>query len=288
VVKWIAVILVLALVGQHRGRAQQVIRIWPQSGVGSEKDAPTLTVYPPGIGTATGAAIIICPGGAYRGLARHEGEDYALFFASHGIAAYVLRYRLGPVYGHEEITADAMRAVRMVRSNAKEWGINKKMIGIIGSSAGGHLASTVMTHFDNGDSSSSDPIERVSSRPDFGILCYPVISMGPISHEISREMLLGKNPSPALVKRYSSELQVTAETPPCFLWHTAEDKAVSVENSLEFAKALQKNGVPFDLHIYEKGRHGLGIGDKPPFANALPWTRDLLVWLRGRGAVRQE
>lgn len=284
--KWIMLFVLAAVIGQGRIRAQQVLRLWPDGPGKTEKDVPTLTVYTPDSGKATGAAIIVCPGGAYRGLAKHEGEDYARFFASYGITSFVLKYRLGPEYGYKEITADVFRAVRLVRGNAKEWNISKKSIGIIGSSAGGHLASTAMTHFESGDSTSADPVERASSRPDFGILCYPVISMGPITHEISREMFLGKNPSAALVRRYSNELQVTAETPPCFLWHTVEDKAVSVENSLEFAKALQKNGVPFDLHLYEKGRHGLGIGDKPPFMNPLPWTNDLIVWLRTRGVVR--
>jgi acetyl esterase/lipase len=274
-----------ALVGHSQVQAQQVMRLWTEGTGNADKDIPTLTMYTPDSGKATGSAIIICPGGAYRGLAKHEGEDYARFFGSYGITAFVLKYRLGPDYGYKEITADAFRAVRFVRANAKKWNINDKAIGIIGSSAGGHLASTVMTHFDSGDSLSGDPIERVSSRPDFGILCYPVISMGPIGHEVSREQFLGKNPSAALVRLYSNELQVTAETPPCFLWHTAEDKTVSVENSLEFARALQRNGVPFDLHIYEKGRHGIGIGDKPPFVNAHPWTKGLVVWLRVRGVV---
>ncbi len=143
-----------------------------------------------------------------------------------------------------------------------------------------------MTHFDDGDPAASDSVERVSSRPDFGILCYPVISMGEISHQISRENFLGPNPSRTLVARYSNELQVTASTPPCFLWHTAEDSVVSVLNSIEFATALKNNGVSFDLHIYEKGRHGLGLGDKAPFANALPWTKDLILWLKARGAIK--
>lgn len=278
--------MLVAVVGHHRIRAQQVVRLWPEGAGMAGKESPTLTVYPPDSGTSTGAAIIICPGGAYRGLAKHEGEDYARFFASYGITSFVLKYRLGPEYGYKEITADVFRAVRLVRARAKEWNISKRSIGIIGSSAGGHLASTAMTHFDSGDSTASDPVERASSRPDFGVLCYPVISMGPISHEISREMFLGKNPGAALVRLYSNELQVNKETPPCFIWHTVEDKSVSVENSLEFAKALQKNAVPFDLHLYEKGRHGLGIGDKPPFANAHPWTKDLIVWLKVRGVIQ--
>ena len=283
---YVLVILVAMVLGRQQGRAQQVIRLWPEPLGKAEKDNPTLTLYTPDSGKATGAAIVICPGGAYRGLAAHEGEDYARFLASYGISGLVLKYRHGGGgYKYHEITADAARAIRMVRALAREWKLNPKKIGIMGSSAGGHLASTMMTHFDDGDRTSPDSIERVRSRPDFGILCYPVISMGPIGHAISREQFLGLDPSPKLVRLYSNELQVTADTPPCFLWHTAADSIVSVENSLEFARALQKNGVPFDLHVYEKGRHGLGLGDKYPFANPHPWTKDLIVWLRIRGLI---
>jgi acetyl esterase/lipase len=267
------------------GWAQPTFRLWPEAPRQTEKDIPTLTMYAPDSSKTTGTAVIICPGGSYRGLAKHEGEDYALFLASYGIRAFVLKYRLGPVYGYREITADAARAMRIVRAGARRWNFHPDKIGIMGSSAGGHLASTMMTNFDNGDPASPDSVERVSSRPDFGILCYPVISMGAIGHAISREQFLGLNPTEELVRRYSNELQVTAMTPACFLWHTFEDKTVSVENSLEFAKALKKNGVPFDLHIYEQGRHGLGLGDNYPFANPHPWTRDLMVWLKTHGLI---
>lgn len=266
--------------------AQEAISLWPQSLGPSEKDNPTLTMYPPDSGKANGTAIIICPGGSYRGLAKHEGEDYALFLASLGVRAFVLKYRLGPVYTYREITADAARAVRMVRKGARRWDIDPAKIGIMGSSAGGHLASTMMTHFDHGNAESPDPIERASSRPDFGILCYPVISMGPVGHRISKEQFLGPNPDNELVTLYSNELQVTAETPPGFLWHTFEDSVVSVENSLLFAKALKAHGVPFALHVYEHGRHGLGLAAKPPFENPHPWTRDFLVWLKTRGLIQ--
>jgi acetyl esterase/lipase len=279
----LALVLCLAL---SRSSAQQTIRLWPQTFGKADKDNPTLTIYAPDSGKATGAAIVICPGGSYRGLAAHEGEDYARFLVSYGVTSFVLKYRHGgDGYGYREITADAARAMRIVRSRAREWKLNPKQIGIIGSSAGGHLASTMMTHFDKGNPASGDSIERVSSRPDFGVLCYPVISMGPIGHKISRENFLGLNPSPKLVTLYSTELQVTAATPPCFVWHTAADTIVCVENSLEFARALQRNGVPFDLHVYEKGRHGLGVGDKYPFANPHPWTKNLIVWLRIRGLI---
>ena len=262
------------------GWAQQVYRLWPEVPGETDKEIPTLTVYTPDSGRASGAAIIICPGGSYRGLARHEGEDYARFLTSYGLRAFVLKYRLGPVYGYREITADAARAMQIVRAGARRWNLDPNKIGIMGSSAGGHLASTMMTHFTLGDPASADSLERISSRPDFGILCYPVISMGTIGHRISRENFLGMNPSEELVMRYSNQLQVTSSTPACFLWHTFEDTVVSVQNSLEFAKALKNNGVPFDLHIYERGRHGLGLGVTYPFVNPHPWTKDLIVWLK--------
>ena len=283
-----SLLIVLAIfLGIQASNGQQVFRLWPEVVGAADKDIPTLTMYTPDSDNVTGTAIVICPGGAYRGLAKHEGEDYARFLNMYGITAFVLKYRLGcDGYGFREITADAAKVIRMVRARAIQWNLNPNAIGIMGSSAGGHLASTMMTHFDNGDPASRDSIERVSSRPDFGVLCYPVISMGPIGHKVSRENFLGLNPSEDLVTRYSNELQVTASTPPCFLWHTVADQAVSVENSLEFARALQKNGVPFDLHLYEQGKHGLGLGDKPPFANTLPWTRDLVAWLKLRGLIK--
>jgi acetyl esterase/lipase len=272
--------------GMNISQAQQVMRLWPELPGAADKDTPTLTVYLPDGEKATGAAIIICPGGAYRGLARHEGEGYARFLTPYGITAFVLKYRLGSDgYKYKEIVADVARAMRIVRANAQRWHLKANAIGIMGSSAGGHLASTLMTHFDVGDSTSNDYVERVSSRPDFGILCYPVISMGDITHKVSREQFLGTNPSPELIMLYSNELQVNPSTPPCFLFHTSDDQAVSVENSLNFAKALQKNHVPFDLHIYEHGKHGLGVGDVAPYANAHPWTKDLIVWLKRRGAI---
>ncbi|MCX6145042.1 MAG: alpha/beta hydrolase [Ignavibacteriales bacterium] len=284
--KILFLLIVFICWGATTGQAQQVIRLWPDVAGAVDKDTPTLTVYLPDADKATGAAIIICPGGAYRGLAKHEGEGYAQFLTPYGITAFVLKYRLGSDgYKYKEIVADVARAMRLVRANAQRWYLKPNALGIMGSSAGGHLASTLMTHFDAGDSTSNDYVERASSRPDFGILCYPVISMGDVTHKVSREQFLGIAPSPKLIALYSNELQVTSSTPPCFLFHTYEDQAVSVENSLNFAKALQKNGVPFDLHIYEHGRHGLGVGDTAPFTNAHPWTRDLIVWLKGRAAI---
>jgi acetyl esterase/lipase len=263
--------------------------LWPQGAPGAlgkeDKDSPTLTSYLPDPGRASGAAIVICPGGGYGGLAPYEGEHYARFLAEQGIAGFVLKYRLGSAgYRHPAMLQDAARAVRTVRARAAEWKLDPKKIGIMGSSAGGHLASTLLTHFDAGRPEDQDTIERQSSRPDLGILCYPVITMGEFTHQGSRDNLLGKNPSPDLVRNLSNELQVTKDTPSCFIWHTWEDKAVPVENSLQFAEALRKAGVAFDLHIYQKGAHGLGLGTHQwDPEHRLPWTQDLIYWLKLQG-----
>ena len=229
----------------------------------------------------------MCPGGGYGGLAGHEGADYALFLNQHGVTAFVLKYRLGSAgYRHPRMLEDAARAVRLVRAKAEMWKVDSKRVGVMGSSAGGHLASTLLTHFDAGKSDAVDPIDKESSRPDLGILCYAVITLGDKTHQGSKHNLLGKDPEAEMVKFLSNELQVTKDTPPCFVWHTAEDKAVPVENSLQFAAALQKNGVPFDLHVYQKGRHGIGLADKAPFTNAHPWSRDLVFWLKEQKFVK--
>ncbi len=254
----------------------------------TDRDIPTLTPFWPDPDKATGASVVICPGGGYGGLAGHEGKDYALYLNTHGITGFVLKYRLGSAgYRHPVMLNDVNRAIRYVRAKAADWKLDPKRIGVMGSSAGGHLASTAVTHYDAGKPDAEDPIERVSSRPDLGILCYAVISMGPNTHGGSKNNLLGKEPAPELVKLLSNELQVTKETPPCFLWHTWEDKAVKVENSLEFAAALQRAGVPFDLHVYQKGGHGIGLGtrDFDP-AKWHPWSRDLAFWLKVQGFVK--
>jgi acetyl esterase/lipase len=266
--------------------------LWPDGAPGAlgsaEKDIPTLTPYLPAAANPSGAAVVICPGGGYGMLASHEGPDYARFLNEAGVVGFVLKYRLGSSgYRHPVMLQDAARAVRLVRARANEWGVDPKRIGIMGSSAGGHLASTLVTHFDAGKPDSADPIERQSSRPDLGILCYAVISMGKFTHEGSKHNLLGSNPSPELVRELSNELQVTKDTPPCFIWHTWEDRAVPVENSLQFAQALQSVNVPYDLHIYQKGQHGIGLG--APYADRTkrhPWTGDLLFWLKVQGFVK--
>jgi acetyl esterase/lipase len=265
--------------------AQDTFPLWEKGAPGAlgtaDKDIPTLTVFRPAEGKASGAAMVICPGGGYGGLAPHEGKDYAVWLAEHGVTGFVLKYRLGSSgYRHPRMLEDAARAVRTVRARAGEWSIDVNRIGIMGSSAGGHLASTLLTHFDKGDPNASDLIERQNSRPDLGILCYAVITLGEKTHQGSKKNLLGENPPEDLVKLLSNELQVTKETPPTFLWHTMEDNAVPAENSEMFAMALQKNHVPYELHIYEKGRHGIGL------ANGHPWTEECLRWLKLHGFVK--
>ncbi|HUA66781.1 MAG TPA: alpha/beta hydrolase [Alphaproteobacteria bacterium] len=270
---------------------QTEIPLWPNGAPGalgtSSNDIPTITPFLPAT-NATGAAMVICPGGGYASLAPHEGRDYALWLNQHGLTCFVLKYRLGSHgYHYPAEFQDVERAIRWVRSHAADYGIDPHRVAIIGSSAGGHLASMALTHFDSGDPGSADPVERESSRPDLGILCYAVITMGPDTHAGSRANLLGPNPSQALVTELSSELQVRKDTPPCFIWCTYEDKAVPMENSLMFAQALRKQGVPFDLHIYQHGRHGIGLADKPPFAHPHPWANDCLYWLKQHNYVSQ-
>jgi acetyl esterase/lipase len=275
-----------------QGQPTDPIPLWPDGAPGAlgtqDKDIPILTPYFPDPAKATGAAMVICPGGGYANLAPHEGEGYAKFLNEQGIAGLVLRYRLASGgYRHPAMLQDAARAVRLVRARAVQWKLDPNRIGIMGSSAGGHLTSTLLTHFDSGKPDAADPIEQQSSRPDLGILCYPVISLGEFTHRGSKENLLGKDPSPELVKELSNELKVTQETPACFLWHTVEDKAVPVENSLRFAEALRKAGVPFDLHVYEKGAHGLGLGSREYDPSRWhPWTRDCVFWLKQRGFAK--
>ena len=268
------------------------IPLWPNGAPGalgtSSNDIPAITPYLPA-GNATGTAMLICPGGGYAHLAAHEGNDYALWLNQHGVTCFVLKSRLGSSNYHYPVEfEDVSRAMRMVRANAAQWHIDPQRIGIMGSSAGGHLASMLLTHFDDGNPSATDPIEQQSSRPDLGILCYAVIDMSTkYAHQGSKDNLLGPHPKRGLAKYVSSQLQVKPNTPPCFIWCTYEDATVPMENSLMFAEALRKNHVPFDLHIYEKGRHGIGLDDKPPFAHPHPWAGDLLFWLKAQNFLGQ-
>ncbi len=270
------------------------IRLYDGAAPGALGDGPqhipTLTPYAADPARKNGATMLIFPGGGYGSLAEHEGTGYADYLTKQGITCYVLKYRLGSNgYRHPVMLNDAARALRMVRAFAKRDGLDPTRIGVIGSSAGGHLAATLITHFDparpHGPTlDPNDPIDRESSRPDLAILCYPVISLGEFAHAGSRKNLLGDNPSAELLNALSNELQVTRDTPPTFLWHTVEDKAVPVENTLLFATALRRAGVPFSLHIYELGSHGLGFGRAG--REAPPWGEQLLHWFKERKFTR--
>jgi acetyl esterase/lipase len=242
---------------------------------------PTLTPFLPAKDKANGAAIIVLPGGGYGHLSDREGPPVAEWLNTLGITAFVLKYRLGPRYHHPAPLQDAQRAIRTVRARAKDWGLDPQRIGILGFSAGGHLAATAGTHFASGRSDAPDPIERVSSRPDLMILIYPVITMRELTHQGSKENLLGPQPSPELVTLLSNEEQVTKETPPTFLVHTMTDPAVPVENSMMFAAALRKASVPFEFHLYERGPHGFALGDKDPILAT--WPARCADWLRLHG-----
>jgi acetyl esterase/lipase len=266
--------------------------LWPDGAPGAKGDEPVdkpkITVYRAPADRATGAAVVVCPGGGYRVVAAdHEGKQVALWLNSLGVSAFVLQYRLGERYSHPAPLQDAQRAIRMVRSRAKEWSVDPKRIGILGFSAGGHLASTAATHFDDGQPDSADPIEREGSRPDFAVLCYAVISLlDPVAHAGSRRSLLGDPADPALVERLSNERQVTARTPPTFLWHTADDSAVPVENSLQFFEALHRAGVPAELHVFPHGKHGLGLAPGDPSVSQ--WPRLCAVWMEGLGLLKRQ
>jgi len=257
---------------------------WAPEAIGSDpEDIPTLTPYYASETNATGAAIIVCPGGGYSFLSSlYEGEYFALWLNELGISAFVLKYRLGPDgYQHPAMMLDAQRAIRYVRANSNDWNLDPNRVGIIGASAGGHLAATTMVHFDAGNPGSLDPVEQVGCRPDIGVLCYPVITMSdPYVHAGSKLNLLGESPDPALVEYLSTELQVTTSTPPAFLMHTETDTKVPYQNSTMFADALESNSVPYELHLYPTGGHGVGLGSTPgDTANYHPWTVECAYWL---------
>lgn len=265
--------------GQPEERTQEGNILWKR-----HVQEPSIEVRLPARGNATGQAVIVCPGGGYGGLAYDwEGTDMAGWLNSRGIAAIILSYRL-PVDGdvaHKKRLSpllDAHRAIRLTRARAAEWNIDPAKVGIMGFSAGGHLASTAATHFDAGDRRANDPVDRLSSRPDFAILVYPVISfIGPSAHSGSRRNLLGENPTEEMVKHYSNELQVTPETPPTFLVHAADDGAVPVKNSLLFYEACLANKVPVEMHLYPTGGHGFSFGLNK--GRLQDWTQICARWL---------
>ena len=266
----------------------QTIPLWENGAPGAlgtaDADRPTLTVFRPYRLTST-TGVIVAPGGGYVNLAMdHEGRQVASWFNSMGLTAFVLKYRLGPKYHHPVELGDAQRAIRLVRSRAKEFGIAADRIGMMGFSAGGHLAATAGTHFDNGNSAAADPVERAGSRPDFLILGYPVISFDPaIVHAGSVRSLIGENPPAALIRELSNELHVTDKTPPAFLFHTSNDPVVPVENSIRFYLALRRAQVPAEIHVFESGPHGVGLDLGDPALGQ--WPGLLREWLRARGLL---
>jgi acetyl esterase/lipase len=305
---WLASLLLLValpIAAQEAGRASGIQRpledpsaeprtmtLWEGKAPGAlgdtDSDRPTITWYAASSKTKPTAAVIVFPGGGYSHLAtNHEGRQVANWLNTAGITAFVVRYRLGPRYHHPTELGDAQRAIRLVRARAKEFGVLPDKIGVLGFSAGGHLASTTETHFDSGNPQAVDPIDRVSSRPDFAVLAYPVISFtAEYTHGGSRKSLLGENPSPELLKELSSELNVTAQTPPTFLFSSSTDTVVPPENSVAFYLALHKAGVPAELHIFEYAPHGVGLDLADTAVGE--WSHLLLQWFRQRKILAGE
>ena len=264
----------------------ETMLLWPDGAPGAlgkeDADRPTLTIFR--ARQPSGASVIVAPGGGYGALAaNHEGRQVANLLNAAGVTAFVLKYRLGPKYRHPIELGDAQRAIRLVRARAPEFGIAADRIGLMGFSAGGHLAATAGTHFDAGKADAADPIERAGSRPDFLILAYPVVSFDPaITHSGSVRNLLGENPDPKLIEDLSNDLRVTKDTPPTFLFHTNADTGVVAENSVRFYLALRRAKVPAELHIFENGPHGVGLALGDPALAA--WSTLLTNWLRGSEA----
>ena len=298
-----------AIVSTQTAQSQEVIKLWPdgaipnaipgasiteKSEVGdgilriSNVSVPTLTAYLPPAGQATGASVMICPGGGYYILASgHEGEEVARWFNGMGVAAFVLKYRLPDdriMTNQQEVPLmDAVQGLKLIRQNATRYGIDPKKVGVMGFSAGGHLASTLATHFNKGTQTTESSAQ---ARPDFAILLYPVVTFGDKAHGGSRDKLLGKlKTSPEMIAYYSNELQVTSQTPPTFLVHSEDDKAVPVENSINFYLACLKNGVPAEMHLYPAGGHGYGLRTAK-FGSLSTWPESCKAWLKGLGAVK--
>jgi acetyl esterase/lipase len=293
-------LLLLLAAAALRGAEPTVIPLWPEGVPGAQAGAspevyqddhytnvqqPTLTWYPAPAGSGNGTAVVVCPGGGYRTLAwTKEGTKVAEWLNSLGVSAFVLKYRLKE-YGHPAPLRDVLRALRTVRSRATEYGVNPAQLGVMGFSAGGHLASSAATLFDHPDGRTGAALDAVSARPDFAILVYPVIQMAPpFAHAGSREALLGKSPTPEQLALLSTDRQVTAQTPPVFLVHTVEDKTVPLENTLAFYQALRAAGVPGQLCVYEQGKHGYGLRGAP--APTSGWPDRCAEWLRSHGWVR--
>ena len=274
--------------GATAGAAGSTVLLWPNGAPGalgdSAEDKPTLTVFLPADGTnVTKTGVVVAPGGGYQHLATgKEGDDVARWLNARGVAAFVLKYRLGPRYHNPIELGDAKRALRMVRANAAQYGVDPQRVGMWGFSAGGHLTATAGTQFDAGDASSADAIERQGSRPDFMVLAYPVITFEePYAHRGSRKYLLGDSPDAALVTAMSAETRVTKETPPTFLFATSDDATVPVMNSVMFYTALMKAGVPAEMHLFLHGAHGAGLAAGNPELRV--WPELVATWMRKNG-----
>jgi acetyl esterase/lipase len=293
----VAVLLVVARVASAQPpsaplmQEPQTILLWPNGAPGAQgaedRDKPALTIYMPPNTTGPLTAVIIAPGGSYARLSmNNEGRAPANYLNALGIAAFVLRYRLGPQYHHPIELGDAQRAIRTIRARAAEWHIAPDRIGMMGFSAGGHLASSASTHFDAGKADAADPIDRLSSRPDFAILGYPVITfVESWTHQGSKTNLLGDGPDPAVARSLSSDTQVTASTPPAFIYHTNADTVVPAENAVAYYLALRKAGVPAEMHIFKDGPHGTGLGLQDPAL--AEWPLLLANWLRASGLLKR-
>lgn len=301
--KKIFLISVLSLFLFSTSLCQEILTLWPDEIPNSQDsdqtetieqdditwieqvNEPTLEVFLPPKGNATGQAVVICPGGGYRGVAYDiEGTEIAKFLNTKGIAGFVLKYRMPGAESvevrNEAPLQDAKRALRTVRANAEKWNVSENKIGVMGFSAGGHLASTLGTHFNHEDTFEPlNHIDSISARPDFMILVYPVITMkDPHTHQGSKNNLLGENPDEEIVEYYSNETQITPDTPPTFLIHATDDDAVPVENSLLFYQALKDNNIPAEMHIYPEGGHGFNLGLGRGHLEG--WTDRLYDWLR--------
>ncbi len=273
--------------------APETIPLWneraPLATGDEDKDTPTAIVYLPAVSKGPTGAIVILPGGGYGTLAMdHEGHQIAAWANQMGMAGIIVSYRhRGRGYAHPTPMLDAQRAIRLTRANASDWNIDPARVGVLGFSAGGHLTTTVLTHFDGGDASAEDPVAQQSCRPDFGVVCYAVIALGEeFTHRGSQRNLLGEDARPELVQLFSNEKQVGADTPPCFVWHTAEDKVVPAENSLRFYSALVQNEVPAELHIFAKGRHGIGLAQS--VVGADQWPDLCEAWMIRNGFLRKQ
>ena len=287
---WLVVLLLRAGSAVAADTAAETIRLWPGNAPGAlgttDQDIPVAAWWPATDATQPTAAMVVCPGGGYGGLADHEGSDYARWLNSQGISAFVLRYRLGSKgYRHPVMLGDVSRAMRLVRAEHARLGIDPARVGVMGSSAGGHLAVTLLTQGDDGNPAAADAVDRQPSRPALGVLCYPVVSMLPTNtHAGSKRNLLGEDPPEDLTRELSGELAVTDTTPPVFLLHTVEDKVVKLAGVLDLAAALNRHGRPFELHVYEKGPHGIGLGTRPyDPAKLHHWTVECRRWLAERG-----